>query len=184
MPEICASRAPWRAAAPVLFLLVGAAVLLRVTDPDSVAWLQNFFLVFSGLLIEALPFVLLGALVSAAIEVFVPMSTFERLARLPKPMQLPAAALGGIAFPVCECGSVPVARRLALKGLSPAAAVTFMLAAPILNPVVLASTFVAYRGRDVVWSHPAFAGRSVFARNDKEMVRVSLAAEEEKNDKG
>ncbi len=80
------------------------------------------------------------------------MSTFERLARLPKPMQLPAAALGGIAFPVCECGSVPVARRLALKGLSPAAAVTFMLAAPILNPVVLASTFVAYRGRDVVWT--------------------------------
>jgi hypothetical protein len=55
-----------------------------------------------------------------------------------------------MAFPVCECGSVPVARRLLHRGLSPAAAVTFMLAAPIVNPVVIASTFVAYRGRDTV----------------------------------
>jgi uncharacterized membrane protein YraQ (UPF0718 family) len=59
--------------------------------------------------------------------------------------------MAGLAFPVCECGSVPVARRLARKGLSPAAAVTFMLAAPIVNPVVIASTFVAYRGRESLW---------------------------------
>ena len=60
--------------------------------------------------------------------------------------------MAGIAFPVCECGSVPVARRLVSKGLAPSAAVTFMLAAPILNPVVVASTFVAYRGRDSLWT--------------------------------
>ncbi|HEY1356978.1 MAG TPA: permease, partial [Thermoleophilaceae bacterium] len=47
---------------------------------------------------------------------------------------------------VCECGSVPVARRLLLRGLDPAAGVAFMLAAPILNPIVLASTWVAYQG--------------------------------------
>src|SRR5207342_3531126 len=93
----------------------------------------------------------LGAAVSAAIEVFVPATAFERIGRLPRPLQLPAAAAAGVAFPVCECGSVPVARRLASKGLSPAAAVTFMLAAPIVNPVVVASTFVAYRGRDSQW---------------------------------
>jgi len=86
-----------------------------------------------------------------SIEVFVPASAFERLGRLPTFLQLPAAAAAGVAFPVCECGSVPVARRLASKGLSPAAAVTFMLAAPIVNPVVVASTFVAYRGRDTLW---------------------------------
>jgi uncharacterized membrane protein YraQ (UPF0718 family) len=51
-----------------------------------------------------------------------------------------------VAFPVCECGSVPVARRLLLRGLDPAAGVAFMLAAPILNPIVLASTWVAYEG--------------------------------------
>ena len=106
---------------------------------------------FGSLLIEAMPFVAIGALASALIEVFVPASTFAKLASLPRAVQLPAAAMAGIAFPVCECGSVPVARRLARKGLSPAAAVTFMLAAPIVNPVVIASTFVAYRGRDSLW---------------------------------
>ena len=131
--------------------LAAVAVVVRVADPERVAWLQNFLIVFGSLLVEAMPFILLGAFVSAAIEVFVPTSVFAHLGRLPRPLQLPAAALAGIAFPVCECGSVPVARRLARKGLMPSAAVTFMLAAPILNPVVVASTFVAYRGRDTLW---------------------------------
>jgi hypothetical protein len=67
-------------------------------------------------------------------------------------LQLPTAALAGLAFPICECGSVPVARRLAQRGLMPSAAVTFMLAAPVINPVVIASTFVAYRGRSTTWT--------------------------------
>jgi uncharacterized membrane protein YraQ (UPF0718 family) len=108
--------------------------------------------VFGSLLVEAMPFVALGAFVSASIEVLVPASVFARIGRLPRSMQLPAAAVAGVAFPVCECGSVPVARRLAAKGLAPSAAVTFMLAAPIVNPVVIASTFVAYRGRDALWT--------------------------------
>ncbi|MEX2274843.1 MAG: permease [Actinomycetota bacterium] len=176
----------WRAAVPVLVGLFALAVVLRITDPQSIGWMQNFFLVFSGLLVEALPFVLLGALVSAVIEVFVPMSTFERMARLPKAMQLPAAALGGIAFPVCECGSVPVARRLAMKGLAPQAAITFMLAAPILNPVVLASTYFAYRGRGVLWTMvlgraalgmvvAITVGWVVGARSKDELLRPSAA---------
>jgi uncharacterized membrane protein YraQ (UPF0718 family) len=131
---------------------------LNVLDPSRVAAAQNFLLVFGSLLIEAFPFILLGALVSAAIEVFVPPRVFEKLALLPRPLQLPAAGVAGFAFPVCECGSVPVARRLASKGLAPSAAVTFMLAAPILNPVVIASTIVAYRGRDIMW--PMVLGRA------------------------
>jgi uncharacterized membrane protein YraQ (UPF0718 family) len=95
--------------------------------------------------------VVLGAFVSAGIEVLVPASAFARIGRLPRALQSPAAALAGVTFPVCECGSVPVARRLVAKGLAPSAAVTFMLAAPIVNPVVVASTFVAYRGRDTLW---------------------------------
>lgn len=140
-----------RRALPLL-ALVALALGLRALDPARAPWAANLLVVFSGLLVEAVPFVLLGALVSAAIEVFVPETLLPRLARLPRPLQLPAAALAGLAFPVCECGSVPVARRMVTKGLAPAAAVTFMLAAPILNPVVLASTFVAYRGRDVLWT--------------------------------
>ena len=152
-PRAIAPRAPvkGRYGAVVLLALAGAAILVRAIDPAHIAWLQNLLIVFASLLVEAMPFILLGAAVSAAIEVFVPASAFEKLGRLPRPLQLPAAAAAGMAFPVCECGSVPVARRLASKGLDPAAAITFMLAAPIVNPVVIASTFVAYRGRDTLW---------------------------------
>jgi uncharacterized membrane protein YraQ (UPF0718 family) len=150
--------ASWRHAGLVLIALGGLAALLRAFDPSSIAGVQSFFIVFSSLLIEAVPFILLGATVSAAIAIFVPTAAFERVSGLPRALQLPAAGLAGFAFPVCECGSVPVARRLASRGLSPAAAVTFMLAAPIVNPVVLASTLVAYRGRDVMW--PMVAGRA------------------------
>jgi uncharacterized protein len=139
-----------RTAWPVLVALGAVTAAARLFDPSGAAWLQNLLLVFVSLLVEAMPFVLVGALVSAAIEVLVPASTFARIARLPRLLQIPAAAAAGIAFPVCECGSVPVARRLARKGLAPGAAVTFMLAAPIVNPVVVASTFVAYRGRETL----------------------------------
>src|SRR5919106_5588359 len=141
-----------RNALVVLIALAGMAFLLRLLNATGIPALQNFLLVFGSLLIEAMPFILLGAAVSAFIEVFVPASFFARVARLPKALQMPAAGLGGFAFPVCECGSVPVARRLALKGLAPAAGVTFMLAAPFLNPIVLISTAVAYRGREAMWA--------------------------------
>lgn len=131
--------------------LVGTFVLLavaiRVLGPGRVGWVQTFMIVFGSLLISALPFVAVGALAAAAVGVFVPVGVLERLTELPRPLQLPAAGLAGVAFPICECGSVPIARRLMLRGLSPSAAITFMLAAPVVNPVVVASTFVAYRGR-------------------------------------
>jgi hypothetical protein len=141
-----------RAAALLALLLVLGAMALRVADPQRVAWLRAYLVIFGSLLVQALPFVTIGALAASLVEVFVPIGTLERLGRLPRPLQLPAAALAGIAFPICECGSVPVARRLALRGLMPSAAVTFMLAAPVLNPVVIASTFVAYRGRSSLWT--------------------------------
>jgi uncharacterized membrane protein YraQ (UPF0718 family) len=141
----------WVSVGAVAGALAAAVVMLRLLESAAVVQVQNFLLVFSSLLVEAMPFILLGAVVSAGIEVFVSASAFDRLTWLPRPLQLPAAGLAGMAFPVCECGSVPVARRLASKGLIPSAAVTFMLAAPILNPVVLISTWVAYRGRDILW---------------------------------
>ncbi|MBA3728333.1 MAG: permease [Actinobacteria bacterium] len=152
-----ARPAPPRTGSWTNVLLLGgglalAALVLRAIDPGRIAGLQNFFIIFGSLLIEAVPFIVMGAVVSAGIEVFVPARAFDRMATLPKPLQLPVAGIAGFAFPVCECGSVPVARRLAAKGLSPAAAVTFMLSAPILNPIVIASTYVAYRGRDTLWA--------------------------------
>ena len=135
---------PYALGATALALIVGG----RLTDVRSVASIENFVVVFTSIVVEALPFILIGAAVSAAIEVFVSDRMFERVARLPRALQIPGAVLGGVAFPVCECGSVPVARRLILRGIHPTAAVTFMLAAPIVNPVVVASTWVAYQGRE------------------------------------
>lgn len=152
-----ATRKPVRTAdartwAIILSLLAVTAAIVRASDPERFAWVQSFFVIFGSLLIQALPFVLIGAFAAALIEVFVPMGALEKLAKLPRPLQLPAAGLAGIAFPICECGSVPIARRLIQKGLMPSAGITFMLAAPVLNPVVIASTFFAFRGRSSLWT--------------------------------
>jgi uncharacterized protein len=154
--SVAAARAAWRrpASDQVLFLL-GALTLLtllvaRASGLKAVPEIENFAIVFASIVVEALPFVLLGALVASAIEVYVPERALERVAALPVRAQVPGALVGAFAFPVCECGSVPVARRLILRGVHPAAGITFMLAAPILNPVVLASTWVAYQGRDAL----------------------------------
>lgn len=140
-----------RTALGVALALVGLVVLVRLGQPQRLAWAQAALIIFGSILIQALPFVVIGATASALIEVLVPLGTLERLAELPRPLRLPAAVLAGVAMPICECGSVPVARRLVAKGLPPSAAIAFMLAAPVVNPVVIASTAVAYRGRDVLW---------------------------------
>jgi uncharacterized membrane protein YraQ (UPF0718 family) len=159
MADVLAPSPPGRSGAAssrftwlVICGLVGFALVLRVSAPGRFAWLQAALIVFGSLVIQATPFVLIGALAAATIEVFVPPSTFERLADVPRSLQLPAAALAGIALPICECGSVPIARRMIRRGLMPGAAITFMLAAPVVNPVVIASTFVAYRGRGPLWT--------------------------------
>jgi uncharacterized membrane protein YraQ (UPF0718 family) len=149
-----------RGRARALWALSGAAAavaLFYALGAFSRAALSNFVVVFSSLLLQAVPLVMMGAVVAAIIGTFVPASAFARLARLPEPVQIPVAGLAGFVFPVCECGSVPVARRLVARGLIPSAAVTFMMAAPILNPVVIISTSIAYRGRDIFW--PMVLGR-------------------------
>lgn len=138
-------RAPI-AAALALTAALGTA---RAGGLEQLAGVQTFTLIFTSIVVEALPFVVLGAAVAALIEVYVPARVFGHVARLPPAVQMPAAALGGLAFPVCECGSIPVARRLIARGLHPSAGIAFMLAAPVVNPVVLASTAIAYRGRGI-----------------------------------
>jgi uncharacterized protein len=146
---IAVRRPDTRRLTAVLVAILLAVLVVGRFGLEDVAAAGTFVLIFTSLVVEALPFVLMGALVSAVIEVYVPPSWFGRVAGLPLPVQLPAAALGGFAFPVCECGSVPVARRLIAKGMHPAAGLAFMLASPILNPIVLISTWVAYSGRGV-----------------------------------
>ncbi len=106
--------------------------------------------VFSGIFVQALPFLALGVMVSGAVAALV---TPERLARwLPRrpSMAIMAAGVSGAALPGCECGSVPIARRLFGAGTVGAAALTFMLAAPAINPIVLVSTAVAFPGEPMM----------------------------------
>jgi uncharacterized membrane protein YraQ (UPF0718 family) len=132
----------------LLGVLVLATVVISATGVARRPAVETFLLVFSSIVIEALPFILLGAVASAAVAVYLPERTLGAMARLPLAVQIPGAALSGVAFPVCECGSVPVARRLIVRGVHPGAGIAFMLASPILNPIVLTSTWVAYGGHE------------------------------------
>lgn len=99
-----------------------------------------------AIFIEAMPFLVIGALLSAIIEVFV---STQRLLRLVPKSIAGGLALGigvGFILPTCECGVVPIVRRLMNKGVPPHIAIAYMLSAPIVNPVVLASTYIAFRG--------------------------------------
>ncbi|NWF70180.1 MAG: permease [Chloroflexi bacterium] len=122
--------------------LVFAAAL--GTGQDAVTILSIFSTRFLGIFIEAAPFLLLGTLASGVIEAFVTQADVVRW--LPRNPVL--ATLGGtfmgFAFPVCECGVVPVARRLFTKGLPMSVGVAFLMAAPVMNPVVLVSTYIAF----------------------------------------
>jgi uncharacterized membrane protein YraQ (UPF0718 family) len=108
--------------------------------------IELFAQVCVAILLEASPFLLLGALASGLFEVFVPRETLERMMPRSPLAGVLAGIVLGMVMPCCECGIVPLIRRLLGKGVPPATAMTFMLAGPVINPVVLASTFVAFQG--------------------------------------
>lgn len=103
-----------------------------------------FAMRFLSLFIEAAPFLLVGSIVSGCIEVFVRPETVLRLVPKGKIAQVFAGSCLGLAFPVCECGVVPVVRRLFRKGMPPAMGIAFLLGAPVLNPIVLFGTYKAF----------------------------------------
>ncbi|MFH1998071.1 MAG: permease, partial [Planctomycetota bacterium] len=123
------------------FLFMALLILVVFyTDPGR----RTFALIFVSIVLEAFPFMLLGSLISGFVEVFL---SKDRLAGwLPRrEVLLTFMAAGmGVAFPVCECAIVPVVRRFLRKGVPLSAAIAYLLAGPIFNPVVGASTFVAY----------------------------------------
>lgn len=125
--------------AATLALAVGLLVLGR-----SEAGFIELSKGFVSIVLEALPFVLLGALVSGLIEVFVPREKVAAFLPAKSSASVFLAGLLGIVFPVCECAIVPVVRRLVKKGVPLSAAVAYLLAGPIVNPIVAASTGVAY----------------------------------------
>jgi uncharacterized protein len=108
---------------------------------------QNFWFSFLALIFEGIPFVLLGSLISGMIAAFIPSRVITGLLPKNRFAAILISGLLGIIFPVCECGIVPIVRRLLQKGLPLSCGVTYMLAAPIVNPIVIFSTFFAFRGQ-------------------------------------
>ncbi|MGW2555388.1 permease [Streptomyces sp. NPDC001635] len=135
---------PW----PLLFVAAALAgpvflVLARGLDEPAV---QAWRTVCLAITVQALPFLLLGTALSGAINAFVPARVFSRVLPGRPVLAVPVAGVAGVVLPGCECASVPVANSLIRRGVTPAAAFTFLLSAPAVNPVVLTATAIAFPG--------------------------------------
>jgi len=113
---------------------------------------SDFALNFLSLFLEGAPYILLGTLISGFIDVYMPSNVLEKA--LPKNKFLAILTCGfmGLILPVCECAVVPVIRRLVAKGLPVSCAFTYMLAAPILNPITIWSTWHAFDKQEQMWN--------------------------------
>jgi uncharacterized membrane protein YraQ (UPF0718 family) len=144
----------------LLFLIV-LALAIKMLSPaalrDVTGGYHTFVTVFLGIFIEALPFLLLGTLASGLVEVFISREALGRMVPRNRVGAALTGALMGLAFPVCECGVVPLTRRFFRKGVPLSVGVAFLLAAPVINPVVIASTYAAFGWGSVL------LGRIVFA---------------------
>jgi uncharacterized protein len=140
---------------PVVTACLGAAVLLgvlalRATGALGSPAVQAWSTVLLAITLQAVPFLVLGVLVSGVLAAFVPAGAFTALLPRRQVLAVPVAGLAGAVLPGCECSSVPVAGRLIDRGVPAAAALTFLLAAPAINPVVVIATVVAFPGQPEV----------------------------------
>ncbi|MDQ1657786.1 MAG: uncharacterized protein QOD41_2869 [Cryptosporangiaceae bacterium] len=131
---------------PVLVIVLLGVVALqspisRALSPPAV---QSWMTVFIAVVTQALPFLVLGVVLSAIIAVFVPPAFFARVLPKRPAIAVPVAGIAGAILPGCECASVPVAGALVRRGVTPAAAFAFLLSAPAINPIVLTATAVAF----------------------------------------
>ncbi len=122
---------------------------LAALSRGRVAWADGddvrlWSTLFVSVCVQALPFLVLGVVLSGIIAAFVSPELVQRVVPRRPFLAVPAAGVAGVALPGCECGSVPIAGSLIAAGTPPAAALTFLLAAPAINPVVLAATAVAF----------------------------------------
>ncbi|MCU1534712.1 MAG: permease [Glaciihabitans sp.] len=138
----------------VVWLIVGLAglgILLSVRaltaglDASAIpSQAQDFLTLSASVIIESLPFVILGIVLSIAVQVWIPDRLIMRI--LPKNPILRRVAISflGVLLPVCECGNVPLARGLIVKGFTVSESMTFLLAAPIVNPITILTTQQAF----------------------------------------
>ena len=109
---------------------------------------DQLILVFTSIIYEALPFIVLGVVLAGLLEEFVPQQAIARVIPSNRLFAIGLGGLLGIIFPMCECGIIVVMRRLLRKGLPLSVCAAYMLAGPVINVVVLTSTFVAFNYPD------------------------------------
>ncbi|GLC89059.1 permease [Lysinibacillus piscis] len=128
------------------------AILLLLALAMNVSTLHTSILnlntIFLSILIEALPFVLIGVLIAGFIQIFITEAHIQRWIPKNKALSIIMGCVVGALFPACECGIVPIVRRLMTKGVPLHAAMGFMLTGPLINPIVILSTYMAF-GNDL-----------------------------------
>lgn len=152
--ETRTAAAPSRTARPLVALSIGAAVVVALFLID--AWAPALFpaplptraqdglTLAISVLIESLPFVILGVVLSIVVQVWVPPGVIERWMPRRAGARRAVLSLLGMVVPVCECGNVPFARGLLMRGFSVPETMTFLIAAPIVNPIVIITTHQAF----------------------------------------
>lgn len=149
-----------------LFPLVAFSLFffLLAWIPESDFWplpVRSFNTVFQSILMEAFPFIFIGVFISALLHVFVSQDALVRIFPKNRFAGLGLASIAGLFLPVCDCAIVPIAGRLVKKGVPLHCAITFMLAAPIVDPVVIASTYYAFPGRPEIALYRVLIGVTV-----------------------
>ncbi len=125
--------------------LVSALTLLYFKNLTVLGGVEHDLSIsFVAIMAEAMPFMLIGSLVGGLIEAFVSRDLVSRALTGRKHTAIFIAAGLGLIFPICDCAIVPVVRRLLRKGVPLSAGIAFLLAGPIVNPIVAGSTWVAY----------------------------------------
>ena len=127
---------------PLLFIIT--AIFFLPTKADS-GPLTSLAIVFVSIVLEAIPFMFIGALAGGIVDAFVSRDRMTSLLARRGWLTVCLTAMMGMIFPVCECAVVPIVRRLVRKGLPPSAAIGYLLGGPIVNPIVAASTALAYK---------------------------------------
>nr|HEN0587788.1 permease [Streptococcus agalactiae]HEN0591701.1 permease [Streptococcus agalactiae] len=127
--------------------------------PDSVL---QWFAIFISIIIEALPFVLLGTILSGIIEVFITPDIVNKFLPKNKFLRVLFGTFVGFVFPSCECGIIPIINRFLEKKVPSYTAVPFLATAPIINPIILFATYSAF-GNSIRFLILRFVGATIVA---------------------
>ncbi len=120
---------------------------------------DDLILIFTSIIYEALPFIVLGVVIAGLLEEFVPQQALARFIPRSRPLAIALGGILGIVFPMCECGIIVVMKRLLRKGLPLSVCVAYVLAGPVINVVVILSTYVAFnppKAEDYIFGGPQY----------------------------